>query len=249
LSGKVYGIKQWKQEGNRIRITVPLGIHSSLFVVFKPKEVQFQTSDYYGNKLQDVRNLPLNQQWKVNFQKKMGAPEKADLSAGSYADSEIFGIKYFSGTATYQTTKSLSYKEISNEVILDLGEVKNIAEIIINDKIVDTLWCPPFKAKISKFLKPGENKIAIKVTNTWWNRMVGDEQLPEDLTWYPNLNYAGKDFRGYEIKEIPKWVWTGEQRPSKDRVSFSPWKFVEKNSKLEEAGLIGPVNLTFGKID
>lgn len=69
--------------------------------------------------------------------------------------------------------------------------------------------------------------------------MVGDEQLPEDLKWGARIDSRN----GYPLKEIPEWVWSGAQRPSKDRVTFTTWKFIEKNSPLEPAGLIGPVKL------
>ena len=59
---------------------------------------------------------------------------------------------------------------------IDLGDVKNIAEVIINGKNVGTAWKKPFKVNITEGLKTGDNTIEIKVTNLWVNRLIGDAQ-------------------------------------------------------------------------
>ena len=60
--------------------------------------------------------------------------------------------------------------------MLELGDVKNIAEVFINGKNVGVVWKKPFKIDITEAVKAGENSIQIKVTNTWVNRLVGDAQ-------------------------------------------------------------------------
>lgn len=244
-SGKLYSAV-WSVNGDRVKINIPFTPFGSVFILFKPKDqVVTQPDLYRGNRYID--SITLNNKWTVTFPKDLGAPSHAQLTAGSLSESEIDGIKYFSGTATYQTTVNISRKQLKAPVALDLGEVKNLAEVIINGSAADTLWKPPFRADIGRFLKSGKNTITLKITNTWWNRFVGDQQLPEDLVWREKLKYSGTDFKGYELSEFPKWVWTGEQRPTKERVTFSPWRFVEKDSKLEPSGLIGPVKLLFGQ--
>jgi hypothetical protein len=62
----------------------------------------------------------------------------------------------------------------------DLGAVKEIAEVSINDKAAGLLWRAPFQIDVTNALKEGANKLEIKVTNLWQNRMIGDLALPED---------------------------------------------------------------------
>jgi hypothetical protein len=144
----------------------------------------------------------------------------------------------------------LTDNQLKSTIILDLGTVKKLAEVIVNGKSIEILWKPPFKTDITAMLRIGSNKIEVKVTNTWWNRMVGDEQLPDDLVWGKRIKYAGdNDYRETPLLEIPKWVWTGEQRPSKERVTFSTWKYAYKDSPLEQSGLIGPVKLLLVEIN
>ena len=61
-------------------------------------------------------------------------------------------------------------------LLLDLGEVKNLAEVFVNGKNLGIVWKKPFKIDAGNALKVGENTIEIKVTNLWVNRIIGDSQ-------------------------------------------------------------------------
>ena len=103
----------------------------------------------------------------------------------------------FSGTATYTTT--FNWANDSKEVILDLGKVNMIAEVLVNGQKVRTLWCTPYAADITAFVKPGENKLCVKVTSTWFNRLAYDASLPvaERRTWTiegPQADAPRKDY-------------------------------------------------------
>jgi hypothetical protein len=60
--------------------------------------------------------------------------------------------------------------------MLDLGQVKEIAEVSVNGKPLGILWKTPFQADVTGALKPGPNRVEIKITNLWPNRMIGDLQ-------------------------------------------------------------------------
>ena len=60
---------------------------------------------------------------------------------------------------------------------LDLGSVKNLAEVIVNGKSLGIAWHDPYRVDVTPALKPGTNKVTIKVTNAWVNRLIGDAQL------------------------------------------------------------------------
>lgn len=94
----------------------------------------------------------------------------------SWNENTDIDIKYFSGTAAYINTFTLATIDKSANYILDLGTVKNVAEVLVNGKNLGTIWKQPFKLDISSALKTGENTIKINLTNLWVNRLVGDAQ-------------------------------------------------------------------------
>jgi hypothetical protein len=61
-------------------------------------------------------------------------------------------------------------------VWLDLGDVKNLAEVAVNGRSLGVAWKKPFRVDVTGALKPGANSVEIKVTNLWVNRLVGDQQ-------------------------------------------------------------------------
>lgn len=122
----------------------------------------------------------INGKWNLNFQKDRGAPDEIVVdNLASWTDFADTGIKYFSGTATY--TKIISapgnWFKKDTRMLIDLGEIYNIAEVIVNDKTSGIAWKKPYRVDITDEMKVGQNKLTIKVTNLWVNRLIGDQQL------------------------------------------------------------------------
>lgn len=128
---------------------------------------------------QEKQLMTIEGSWKISFQKDRGAPATAIFDKlVSYTENSDAGIKYFSGTATYSKTITADKKWFANKIALwlDLGDVKNLAEIIVNGKSLGIAWKKPFRVDVSHALKAGDNKLEIKVTNLWVNRLIGDAQ-------------------------------------------------------------------------
>jgi len=122
---------------------------------------------------------PLDTNWHVTFQRDRGAPPEASFPRLlSWNDSINTGIKYFSGAATYAKTiqAPAAWFHTGAHLWLDLGEVHELASITINGKPVGTAWKEPFQIDVTKALRPGSNKLEIRVTNLWVNRLIGDVQ-------------------------------------------------------------------------
>jgi hypothetical protein len=125
--------------------------------------------------------------WNISFQSGRGAPEKTVFDTLMYLnDNSEPGIKYFSGTATYSTEFNIDNSNTGgSKIMLDLGSVKNIAEVIINGKSAGIVWKTPFVVNITNDIKAGQNSIEIKVSNLWVNRLIGDQQpgVKEKITY------------------------------------------------------------------
>ena len=147
-------------------------------------------------------------------------------------------MKYFSGTATYVKEVEIPAEMLGtgHSLWLNLGQVKNIAEVSVNGKPLGILWKPPFRVDITGAAKAGKNKLEIKITNLWPNRLIGDEQLPPDCEWNENLS----------LKQWPQWLLDGKPSPT-GRVTFTTWHHWNKDDELLPSGLLGPVTLSVAK--
>ncbi len=120
--------------------------------------------------------------WEVRFPPNWGAPASVGfLALASWTDSANEGVKYFSGTATYVKEFELPAGTLGTgrRLWLDLGEVREVAEVSLNGRDLGVLWKPPFRADITAAAQPGKNRLKVRLTNLWPNRLIGDQRLPE----------------------------------------------------------------------
>ncbi|PYV79708.1 MAG: glycoside hydrolase [Acidobacteria bacterium] len=168
---------EYNIENGRTNVPLHLDPDGSVFVVFRHVATA------------PLRTLPhpvstvlvtLQGPWNLGFPPNWGAPSQITLEIlSSWTNSSDVGVKYFSGTATYtkQIDAAAAWFQPGAKIVLDLGNVKEIAELSVNGKSVgEILWKPPFRADVTRALKPGANHIEIKVTNLWPNRLIGDAQ-------------------------------------------------------------------------
>ncbi|HVT11337.1 MAG TPA: glycosyl hydrolase [Fimbriimonadaceae bacterium] len=182
-----------------------------------------------------TRSMAVEGPWKLTFPPKLGAPPSATLpTLSSWTENANPGIKYFSGSATYRTSFTVPAAMLSAKyrVFLDLGRVKNFAEVWINGKPLPILWKAPFRIA-AEGLRPGRNELVVRVTNLWPNRMIGDEQYPVEGEWKKDGSIA----------KMPEWALDMKPRPKSERITFSTWRFFTKDSPLLESGLLGPVSV------
>jgi hypothetical protein len=116
---------------------------------------------------------------------------------------------------------------------LDLGRVEIMAQVKLNGRDLGILWKPPYRADVTKALQTGENQLEIRAVNLWINRLIGDEQLPEDSDRNPN---------GSTLKSWPQWLLDGKPNPS-GRFTFTSHRLWKKDDALVPSGLLGPVSL------
>ncbi|WP_138991387.1 glycosyl hydrolase [Larkinella sp. C7] len=158
------------------RTIVPLQFESwqAYFIVFRDKATE---TSYTKPAVTESPVVSVAGAWKVAFQEGRGAPAQATFNTlASLTENTDPGVKYFSGTATYENAFDVPKVTKNASYFLDLGEVKNIAEVIVNGKTVGTVWKKPFRIDITQALKTGRNTVQIKVTNLWVNRLIGEAQ-------------------------------------------------------------------------
>jgi hypothetical protein len=174
-SGKIEPASYYSAAG---RTTVPLSLApwETVFVVFrKPAQASSRT-------LPTTVETPLatlEGPWEVTFPPDLGAPPKATFEKlAEWNENSDQGIKYFSGTATYTKTFDApkGWLASGTNVWIDLGDVKNMAEVLLNGTPLGLVWKEPFRVNLTGALKSGANTLEVKVTNGWANRIIGDRQ-------------------------------------------------------------------------
>jgi hypothetical protein len=177
--------------------------------------------------------------WEVRFPPDLGAPAGIALdrlaSLHRHAD---FGVRHFSGTATWRTRFAVPASALggNRRVWLDLGRVEVIARVAVNGTPLGALWKPPFRIDVTDAVRAGDNLLEVQVTNLWPNRLIGDEHLPAENQYTVNAF-------GWEggIDKLPDWYREGRSKPPGGRVAFTTWKHYAADTPLLESGLLGPV--------
>jgi hypothetical protein len=232
ITGEIRSLQEFQVKDGRTLIPMQFEPYQSFFVLFD-KNGKSKASEHTV-----IKNFPdpkilfeVRNPWKVSFDQKWGGPKDVVFNKlEDWTKCSEDGIKYYSGTGVYHNTVQLPSGIVHdkiNDLYLDLGEVFNLARIRINGKDMGVVWTPPYQIKITGAVIPGDNRIEIEVANLWPNRLIGDEQFPDD---------------GIKNREWPAWLIKNQPRTS-GRYTFTTGKFYKKDSELLKSGLIGPVRI------
>jgi hypothetical protein len=189
VTGEIRQAGAFRQANGCTTLSLELDRFDSYFIVFrKPVSV-----DAVGR---TERNFPelvelfeLDDSWSVAFDPKWGGPGEVEFpKLMNWINRPEDGIKYYSGKATYRKKFDLSQKSVGGNktgqkdslLFLDLGNIKDIAEVRLNGKKLGILWCAPWRVKITGSVKSTGNVLEIDVINLWANRVIGDLNLPKE---------------------------------------------------------------------
>ncbi|MCW3092025.1 MAG: DNA-binding protein, partial [Ferruginibacter sp.] len=193
VTGDAQLANDWKIENGRTKLPVRLAPNGSIFIVLQ-QAVNIQSSHRGNNWIETKTAQTLTGSWTVNF----------DTTYGGYAKPVVFdslqdwsknvdtAIRFYSGTASYHKTFDYTAGTAKNrKAYLDLGNVANIGEVFVNGINCGIVWTAPYQVDITKAIHTRKNELKIEVTNTWSNRVVGDQRLPEEK----RLTHTNAPFR------------------------------------------------------
>lgn len=213
-TGDMYRVEGISSDNDHTSFEISLPPHGSIFVVFTDRKRSFLP---VVNNNSEISFTEISGPWRINFPPNWGAPPSAIFDhLISWTASDDKGIKYFSGTATYQHSFSIAKESMGKKLTLDLGEVRDLAEIFVNGKSAGILWKKPYAADITKYVRVGQNELKIEIVNMWSNRLTGDMLSdPKDRFCKTNQPYLKSE------------VWPGGDEPF----------------HLQTTGLLGPVKI------
>ncbi|MBS3771598.1 MAG: glycoside hydrolase family 2, partial [Bacteroidales bacterium] len=187
VNGAMRSLNDYTRKDGRTTVPIELKAKESMFVVFTNQRNENVDAGYAGNFPEPQTLQTLQGEWKVDFKNKDIAPREPMVwnQLKDWTESENDQIQYYSGTATYTTQFTVEAIPENSNLFLDLGDVGVMARAKLNGRNLGGVWIDPFILPANGHLKEGENKLEIEVVNTWRNRMVKDESLPEDeqYTW------------------------------------------------------------------
>lgn len=170
---------------NTTRVQLSLHPYESVFVMFLEDADE---SEAIVKKPEINELKTISGPWKLTFQQGRGAPGEMEMeNLSSLSENDNPGVKYYSGYTLYSTSFRLTSRELkSGRIVLDLGQVADLAVVSVNGKNLGTLWHLPFEIDVTDALVKGNNILEIRVANTWHNRILGDMQEgnPRKYTWY-----------------------------------------------------------------
>jgi hypothetical protein len=201
--------------GNRSSVKLRFEPYESFFIVFN-SDVKAVNSTEKGSQLSNEK--PVTGSWELRFPYGWGAPKSIEFNQlQSWTASTDTTIQRFSGVAAYHKTIEVSESDIRSgkKIFLDLGDVREIADLWVNGKHLGERCFIPYRYEVTGILKAGKNNLVIEVANALNNRLVGNAHLPEKYqTSHSNI-----------LKGPTPWS--------------TPWAKVP----LLPSGLIGPVKL------
>lgn len=178
----------YRFEGGRTMLSLELEPEDAYFIVLREP-----VSDNQLNLPQSSRRevCAVEGGWDVYFEDPFGTGKTIhmeELTPWNRHDDEW--IRHFSGTATYRKTVTIPAHE--GTLMLDLTDVKNLAQVYIDGEKVASLWKAPFVVDLSSHRAGDRILLEIRVTNLWVNRLIGDASLDRPSS------YTGKTFYGPE---------------------------------------------------
>lgn len=225
VTGTLVDAADWRTtDDGRTAVAIALPENGSCFVVFRKPGSAPDAPPANPPSGASIASKTLAGPWQVQFQPDRGAPASVVFDTlAPWNEHDEPGIRYFSGTAVYRTTFELSADQVAAPICLELGRVRNIAEVRLNGKPLGIVWTAPWAVDPAGAAKAGMNELEIAVTNLWINRLIGDAGLPPE-------------------HRVTKTNVPLNRKPNdRPHLGFAP------TDPLEPSGLLGPVQLRFGQ--
>jgi hypothetical protein len=187
VSGEIRKLPAFSFSKGRTTVPLEFAPFGSWFILFREPTGRFTA---VAPAAQGNTNFPAFRQvheltgaWTVKFRPDRGGPESIEFpDLVDWTRRPEDGVRFYSGTATYVKTfdlpEGLAPSVSKSRPFLDLGDVRQLAEVRLNGKALGVLWASPFRVEVTGALEAAGNRLEIEVVNFWPNRVIGDQQLP-----------------------------------------------------------------------
>lgn len=180
LDGSVSLLPAGSGNGDDAGVCVPLELEPDESAFLVVTDEQLPPDPRKHGAMRTVRRL--QGRWQVQFDPKRGGPAEPVRfrRLRDWTKSPDARIRYYSGTAVYTRTfrcrgdAGSRSGRTDGRRYLQLDGLDWMARVVINGRDAGTVWCSPWRLDITDYLRPGRNEIRLEVTNSLYNRMIGD---------------------------------------------------------------------------
>jgi len=128
-----------------------------------------------------VAELPVTGAWDVT----LPGRDMIRLEGGPVPWTEL-GAEGFAGVGVYAGTVDADPAFSGHQrIVAVLGDVGDIARVLVNGVDAGITWTAPFEADITGALRPGPNAIVVEVANAWMNRLIVEARQPTGEIFTP----------------------------------------------------------------
>ena len=182
VTGEIREAIAFRQEHGRTLVPLEFNPRESVFVVFRKPISPSAQGQAAANYPSVIPQTELTGPWEVSFTPQWGGPEKVTFDTlVDWTKRPEDGIRHYSGTAIYRKRFALAALPAAGQrLLLDLGEVHEIASVRLNGVDLGVVWTKPARADLTQAARAGENDLEVTVVNLWPNRLIGDDSLPPE---------------------------------------------------------------------
>jgi hypothetical protein len=216
------------RQGDANTLDIYLQLAPGESCVVQTGAVKFRGSMFpYSKAAGDPINI--NGYWKLKFLSGgPSLPKETTISKlQSWTNLDITGVKEFSGTAQY-TVEFNKPSVTASSWLLNLGDVKESATVMLNGNKIATLIGPSYAVTITPNLLKPINELQVIVTNGMANRVIDLDKRGVEWKKFYNINMSARlaENRGADgLFTTAKW----QPKPSGllGPVTITPMKFTE----------------------
>ncbi len=150
------------------------------------------------------RPFAVTGEWRLTFVD--GGPELPAASTmtelGSWSERGDAEAARFAGAGRYAIEFDLPEVK-ADEWVIDLGDVRESARVIINGQAAAALFSVPYSAWVGEYLKPGRNRLEIEVTNLSANRIRDLDRRKVEWKIFYEINFVSHDYKKFDASQWP----------------------------------------------
>lgn len=204
LTGKKGKALTRKGPGGTTEVMLQMKPGQSLLLKTFPSDIRAEEWAYLSPSADPIS---IEKGWTIRF--KESEPEiegvfKTDTLT-AWTDLDVDAAKVNTGIGVYSVEFELPTVAEADEWLLDLGDLRESARVIVNGDEVGTVWSVPYTIEVGKYLKNGINRLEIEVINLPANRIADYDRRGKQWKIFKDANVASVtnsktvDFSEWEI--------------------------------------------------